>query len=33
LRREIFHLDGAFFEKTGMLAEFSQLYRYERFAL
>jgi hypothetical protein len=33
LRREIFHVDGAFFDKTGTLAEFPQLCRYERFAL
>jgi hypothetical protein len=33
LRREIFHVDGAFFDKTRMLVEFSQLYHYERFAL
>jgi hypothetical protein len=33
LRREIFHVDGVFFDKTGILAEFLQLYYYERFAL
>jgi hypothetical protein len=33
LRREIFHVDGAFFDKTGMLEEFPQLCNYERFAL
>jgi hypothetical protein len=33
LHREIFHVDGAFFDKTRMLAEFPQLCRYERFAL
>jgi hypothetical protein len=33
LRREIFHVDDAFFDKTGTLAEFSQLCHYERFAL
>jgi hypothetical protein len=29
--REIFYIDGALFDKTGTLAEFSQLYNYERF--
>jgi hypothetical protein len=33
LRREIFYVDDAFFDKTETLAEFSQLYHYERFAL
>jgi hypothetical protein len=33
LHCEIFHVDGAFFDKTGTLAEFPQLYHYERFAL
>jgi hypothetical protein len=33
LRREIFHVDCAFFDKTKMLAEFSQLCRYEKFDL
>jgi hypothetical protein len=33
LRREIFYVDSAFFDKTGMLAEFPQFYNYERFAL
>jgi hypothetical protein len=33
LRREIFHIDDAFCDKTGTLAEFPQLCRYERFAL
>jgi hypothetical protein len=33
LRREIFHVDGALFDKTGMLAEFPQLCHYKRFAL
>jgi hypothetical protein len=33
LRREIFHADGAFFDKTVTLTEFPQLCRYERFAL
>jgi hypothetical protein len=33
LRREIFHVDGVFFDKTETLVEFSQLYHYERFAL
>jgi hypothetical protein len=33
LRREIFHVEGAFFDKNGMLAEFSQLCTYERFAI
>jgi hypothetical protein len=33
LRREIFHVDGAFFNKTEMLAEFPQLYNYERFTV
>jgi hypothetical protein len=30
---EIFHVDDAFFDKTGMLAEFPQLCNYERFAI
>jgi hypothetical protein len=33
LRHKIFHADGALFNKTGTLAEFPQLYRYERFTL
>jgi hypothetical protein len=33
LRHEIFHVHGAFFDKTMMLAEFSQLCNHERFAL
>jgi hypothetical protein len=33
LRREIFHVGGTFFNKTGTLAEFPQLCHYERFAL
>jgi hypothetical protein len=33
LRHEIFLVDGAFFNKTGMLVEFPQLCNYERFAL
>jgi hypothetical protein len=33
LRCEIFHVDGAFFDKTETLAKFPQLYNYERFAL
>jgi hypothetical protein len=33
LRREIFHVDDTFFDKTGTLVEFSQLCHYERFAL
>jgi hypothetical protein len=32
-RREIFHVDGAFFNKTGTLAGFSQLCHYKRFVL
>jgi hypothetical protein len=33
LHHEIFHVDGAFFDKTRTLAEFPQLSNYERFAL
>jgi hypothetical protein len=33
LRREIFLVDGAFFNKTETLVEFPQLCNYERFAL
>jgi hypothetical protein len=33
LRCEIFHVDDAFFDKIGMLAEFPQLCNYERFAI
>jgi hypothetical protein len=33
LRREIFHVDGTFFDKIGTLAEFPQLYNYERFTV
>jgi hypothetical protein len=32
LRHEIFHVDGTFFYKTGMLAEFPPLCHYVRFA-
>jgi hypothetical protein len=32
LRHEIFHVDSAFFDKTGMLAEFPQLCHYEIFS-
>jgi hypothetical protein len=31
LRREIFHVDDALFDKTGTLADFPQLCNYERF--
>jgi hypothetical protein len=31
LHREIFHVDDAFFDKTGMLAEFPQFCHYEIF--
>jgi hypothetical protein len=33
LHREIFHIDGAFFDKNGTLADFSQLCTYERFVV
>jgi hypothetical protein len=33
LNREIFHVEGAFFDKIGTLAEFPQLCNYERFAM
>jgi hypothetical protein len=33
LRCEIFHVDGALFDKTGMLAEFPQLCNFERFVV
>jgi hypothetical protein len=33
LHCEIFHVDGTFFDKTGMLVEFPQLYHYEKFGL
>jgi hypothetical protein len=33
LHYEIFHVDGTFFDKTTMLAEFPQLCNYERFTL
>jgi hypothetical protein len=33
LRREIFHVDGAFFDKIGTLAKFPQLRNYERFVV
>jgi hypothetical protein len=33
LRREIFHIEGAFFDKNGTLAEFPQLCTYERHAV
>jgi hypothetical protein len=32
-RRKIFQVDGAFFDKTGTLAEFPQLCNYERFTV
>jgi hypothetical protein len=31
LHREIFHAEGAFFDKNGTLVELSQLCNYERF--
>jgi hypothetical protein len=33
LRREIIHVEGAFFDKNGMLVEFFQLCIYERFVV
>jgi hypothetical protein len=33
LHREILHVDGSFFDKNVMLAEFPQLCTYERFAM
>jgi hypothetical protein len=33
LRREIFSVQGRFFDKNDTLAEFPQLYNYERFGL
>jgi hypothetical protein len=33
LHREIFNAQGRFFDKNGTLAEFPQLYNYERFGL
>jgi hypothetical protein len=33
LRREIFNAQERFFDKNGTLAEFPQLYNYERFGL
>jgi hypothetical protein len=33
LCREIFHVDGALFDKTGTLAEFPQLCNHERFTV
>jgi hypothetical protein len=33
LHREIFHAQGDFFDKNDTLAEFSQLYNYERFGI
>jgi hypothetical protein len=33
LRREIFHVEGAFFDKNETLAEFPQLCTYERFVV
>jgi hypothetical protein len=33
LHREIFHIDDAFFDKTGALVEFPQLCNYERFVV
>jgi hypothetical protein len=33
LRREIFPVEGAFFDKNMMLAEFPQLCTYERFVV
>jgi hypothetical protein len=33
LHREVFYVDGAFFDKTRTLAEFSQLCNYQRFAV
>jgi hypothetical protein len=33
LRREIFNIQGRFFDKNGTLVEFSQLCNYERFGL
>jgi hypothetical protein len=33
LHREIFNTQGRFFDKNSTLAEFPQLYNYERFGL
>jgi hypothetical protein len=33
LRREVFHEQGKFFDKSGTLAEFPQLCLYERFGI
>ena len=33
LRREVFHIDGLFFDKEGPVAEFPQLFMYERFGI
>jgi hypothetical protein len=33
LRREVFHVEGRFFEKNGTLAEFPQLCLNERFGI
>jgi hypothetical protein len=33
LCREVFHVQGIFFDKNGTLAEFSQLCLYERFGI
>jgi hypothetical protein len=33
LRREIFHVEGAFFDKNEMLVEFPQICTYERFSV
>jgi hypothetical protein len=33
LHRGIFHVDGVFFDKTGILVEFPQLCNYERFTM
>ena len=33
LRREVFYIDGLFFDKEGPVAEFPQLFMYERFRI